>query len=394
MLQDEVGDYARVPVRPRGKLLAALPRAPPSWRRTRLSLARLGAYFCRALGSLVRKEVEKLKSVRSVTAASNIGTPVRPTTAVIDAEVGVFQEAFNRRSFAFPHRLANHPLFTIPRLADAAQAVLDKGDGERFVVFDAKSFEAGTGFGTTSARNRLPESVRRLPEGRTWLKISSANEADPDYAEVLRQIIHDISELTGRDLVSEITWSSLTVFMASPGIVTPYHIDHESNFLFQVQGEKDVWLFDQDDRVILSDIEIEKFYAGDAEAARYKPNLRERGTVYHLTPGAAVHHPPLAPHLVRNGDSVSVSVSVGFCMRALDRRAKVYQFNNLMRRVGLRPLRPGRSNLRDRMKAAGLEMATKSNAVSREDILFSGFRRVTTPLRLVKNLQDLGNHNR
>ena len=95
------------------------------------------------------------------------------------------------------------------------------------------------------------------------------------------------------------------------------------------------------------------FYAGDVEAARYKPNLQERGAVFHLTPGVAVHHPPLAPHLVRNGDRVSVSVSIGFCTRTLDRRAKVYQFNSLMRRAGLRPARPGQSSLRDRMKAAG-----------------------------------------
>jgi hypothetical protein len=332
--------------------------------------------------------------VLTVTAASNIGMPVRPTTVVIDAEAALFRQAFDRRSFAFPHNLANHPLFTIPRLADAAQAILDKGNRGQFVAFDARSFEAGTGFGAMSAQNQLAESVRRLPEGRTWLKISSANEADPDYAEVLRQIIRDIADLTGRDLISEITWSSLTVFMASPGIVTPYHIDHESNLLFQVKGEKDVCLFDQDDRDVLSDVEIEKFYAGDTEAARYKPNLQERGTVYHLTPGVAVHHPPLAPHLVRNGDGVSVSVSIGFCTRTLDRRAKVYQFNSLLRRAGLRPSRPGQSNLSDRVKAAGLEMATSSNAVSREDILFSGFRRVTTPFRLVKNLHAGGNRVR
>jgi hypothetical protein len=332
--------------------------------------------------------------VLAVTAVANIQTSAPPTRALLDAEAALFREAFNRRSFAFPHRLANNPLFTVPRLADAAQAILDKGDAGRFVVFDAKSFEAGTGFGTMSAHNQLAESVRRLPEGRTWLKISSANEADPEYAQVLRQIIRDIADLTGRDLVSEITWSSLTIFMASPGIVTPYHIDHESNFLLQVEGEKDVCLFDQDDREVLSDIEIEKFYGGDAEAARYKPNLQERGTVYHLTPGVAVHHPPLAPHLVRNGDGVSVSVSIGFCTQTLDRRAKVYQFNSLMRRAGMRPGRPGQSHLRDRAKAAVLELATRSNAVSQEDILFSGFRRVTTPFRLVKNLQALGNHSR
>jgi hypothetical protein len=240
----------------------------------------------------------------------------------------------------------------------------------------------------------LSASVRRLSEGNTWLKITRANEADPEYAEVLRQIILDLADLTGRDLVSEITWSSLTIFMASPGIVTPYHIDHESNFLLQVQGEKDVYLFDQEDQEVLPDTEIENFYTGDAQAARFKPNLLERGAVFHLTPGSAVHHPPLAPHLVRNGDGVSISVSIGFCTRTLDRRAKVYQFNSLMRRAGLRPARPGNSNFRDRMKAAGLEMATSSNAVAREDIMFSGFRRVTSPFKLIRSLRGVGNQIR
>ncbi|HEY1781871.1 MAG TPA: hypothetical protein VGG79_15830 [Roseiarcus sp.] len=320
--------------------------------------------------------------------ASKIDDSLPPTTALIDAEAALFRDAFDRRSFAFRHRLANHPLFTIPRLADAAQAILNKGGGGRFVAFDAKLFGADTRFGTMLPSDQLTESVRRLATGRTWLKISSANDADPRYADVLKEFIHDIGSLAGHDLSSEITWSSLTIFMASPGIITPYHIDHESNFLLQVQGEKDVCLFDQDDRDVLSDIEIERFYAGDVEAARYKPDLQERGTVYHLTPGIAVHHPPLAPHLVRNGDSVSVSVSIGFCTRALDRRAKVYQFNGLMRRAGLRPTRPSRSKFRDRVKVGVLEMATKSNAVSREDILFSGLRRISRPFRLVRKREE------
>jgi hypothetical protein len=340
------------------------------------------------------KEGEKLGNVLVVTTGSNLKISVRPPTLLVDTDAALFRESFDRRSFVFQHRLANHPLFTLPRLADAAQAILEKGDAGRFVVFDAKSFEAGSGFGTTSTSHQLSESVRRLPDERTWLKISSANEADPDYAEVLRQIIADISVLTDRDLASEITWSSLTIFVASPGIVTPYHIDHESNFLLQVEGEKDVYLFDQDDRDVLSEVEIEKFYAGDPEAARYKPDLQERSTIYRLTPGAAVHHPPLAPHLVRNGERVSISVSIGFCTRTLDRRAKVYQVNSLMRRAGLRPARPGQSKFRDRVKAAGLEMASNSNAVSREDILFSGFRRVTTPFRVVKNLYGVDHHIR
>ena len=293
--------------------------------------------------------------------------------------------AFNDASFVFNHRLAGHPLFTLPRLAEAAQAMLDRGDRGRFVVFDARSFSPGSGFGGDRPQERLATTVRKLEEGRTWLKLSGADAADSAYAEVLRDVIDDLAALTGQDLATEITWSSLTIFMASPGIATPYHIDHESNFLLQVQGDKDVCLFDPGDREVLPVREIEQFYLGDPEAARYRPELQARGTVHRLSAGLAVHHPPLAPHWVRNGDAVSISVSIGFCMRALDRRAKVHQANSLLRRAGLRPAAPGGSALRDRCKSIGLEWATRRSP-AREDILFSGVKRASAALGRARRL--------
>lgn len=310
-----------------------------------------------------------------------------PGSTVFVADAESFRRDFGQRAFAFQHRLADHPLFAIPRLADTAQAILDRGNAGGFVVFDAKAFATASGFGMPSQRDRLAETVRRLAEGSSWLKLVSVNEVDPAYSEVLRQIIRDVSELTGRDLAAEITWSGLTVFMTSPNATTPYHIDHEPNFLLQVLGEKDVCLFDQNDREVLSEANIERFYCGDPQAAHYNPDLQSRGIMYRLVPGLAVHHPPLAPHWVKNEDRVSVSVSVSFCMRSLDHRAKIYQANRLLRSIGLRPARPGQSPLRDRLKAAGLQIATKPHAVSREDILFSGFRRLTSPLRLARRLR-------
>ena len=315
--------------------------------------------------------------------AIGVAPGIRPGR-VIDGNPEQFA-AFNRASFRFHHRLAGHPLFTLPRLAEAAQAMLDRGDRGRFVVFDARSFSAGSGFGGDRPQERLAATVRNLDEGRTWLKLSGADAADPAYAEVLREAIDDLAALTGQDLANEITWSSLTIFMASPGIATPYHIDHESNFLLQVQGDKDICLFDPDDREVLPTHEIEQFYLGDPEAARYRPELQARGTVHRLSAGLAAHHPPLAPHWVRNGEAVSVSVSIGFCMRALDRRAKVHQTNSLLRRAGLRPAAPGGSALRDRCKSIGLEWATRRSA-AREDILFSGVKRASAALGRARRL--------
>jgi hypothetical protein len=306
---------------------------------------------------------------------------------LVGNEPSLFTENLNKRPFLFNHGLADHPLFSLSRLAEAAEKMLANGGRDRFVVFNAKAFGAGSGFGEIAAHDQLAQTVRGLADGRTWLKLSSANEADPAYAEVLQQIVGDLSGLSGRDLASEITWSSLTIFLASPGVVTPYHIDHESNFLLQVQGSKDVFLFDQDDRDVLSEGEIERFYAGDEQAAHYRPDMETRGQSFHLSPGTAVHHPPLSPHWVRNGENVSVSVSIGFCMRSFDRRAKIYQMNDLLRHVGIRPTPPGRFPMRDRLKAAGLEFATKHGAVSREDILFSGIRQIKAPLRFASRIR-------
>jgi len=44
------------------------------------------------------------------------------------------------------------------------------------------------------------------------------------------------------------------VIVSAPGAVTPYHNDHEQNILFQIQGGKDVYLYDQSDCSILPQV--------------------------------------------------------------------------------------------------------------------------------------------
>jgi hypothetical protein len=232
----------------------------------------------------------------------------------------------------------------------------------------------------------LSETIRQLGEAGAWLKITSANAVDPAYEALLQQLLQEIEALAAVPLRQEITWSTLTVFMASPHIVTPYHIDHESNFLFQISGQKQLTLFDPNDRGLLSENEIENFYRGDFEAAQWREELQLRGSAYQLVPGAVVHHPPLAPHWVQNGDNISISVSIGFCMQSLDRRARIYQVNHFLRRFGLQPSPPGRSRLRDRIKIAGIGMISKSSPKTPEEILFSGTDRLLAPRRVMKKL--------
>lgn len=306
------------------------------------------------------------------------------TAPLLDAAPEQFRGKFNIESFMFRHNMAGHPLFELPRLATLAECMLQRGDTRKFVALGGKTNTAATKFTAMPPQERLAATVRELAGANAWLKISSADVADAEYSAVLQQALREIEELAGMPLRREITWSSLTVFLASPHVVTPYHIDHESNFLLQIHGAKDVSLFDPNDRQLLPEAQIESFYSGDLQAAQYREELQSRGTVYPLVPGTAIHNPPLGPHWVQNGADVSISVSIGFCMRSLDRRARVYQVNHYLRKVGLGPTPPGRSTLSDRLKIAGIGMLSKSNPTTPDEILFSGVERLSGPPRKVR----------
>ncbi|MGO8858429.1 MAG: cupin-like domain-containing protein [Steroidobacteraceae bacterium] len=303
---------------------------------------------------------------------------------LLSAQPLEFRQKFNVKPFQFKHTFANSPLFSLSHLAVVAERMLARGDLEKFVARSAKTALCDARFKDMPLKAKMAETVGQLAESKIWLKISSAHTADPEYNEFLQQVLREVEELSDQPLHEMITWSALTVFLASPGVTTPYHIDHESNFLFQVQGSKDVSLHDPNERDVVPEVQLERFYAGDFEAAQYRPELQYRATVFHLDPGRAVHHPPLAPHWVQNGNDVSVSVSIGICLQSIDRVARVYQVNHLLRRCGLEPTPPGKSKLRDGLKKAGIGMISKSNPSTPDEILFSGLTRLSKPPRAIK----------
>ena len=135
-------------------------------------------------------------------------------------------------------------------------------------------------------------------------------------------------------------------FITSPGRVTPYHIDRECNFLLQIRGEKNLYVFDRNDEEVLPITEIERFWAVDNNAAVYKPQFQNRASTYRLVPGNGVHIPVNNPHWVQNDNNVSISLSVNFTWKDWE-RANVYRANYLMRKFGMSPTPPKQSRLLD-----------------------------------------------
>jgi hypothetical protein len=306
-----------------------------------------------------------------------------PRARAFENNVPLFSEQFNRSSFGFSHNLAAHPLFELPRLVELAKAL-----GEKQIAFYSSELPIDQGWKRKLPRQLLPveEAIARISESGSWVLLKSVQN-DPQYGALLGDCVEELERLTAVPLSREITWIDAYIFLASPGSLTPYHIDHEANFLLQIHGQKDVSVFDPNDRSVLTEQEIERYYVGYMNGAKYREENQCKAKVYRLTPGTGVHHPMRAPHWVQNGDSYSVSLSINFCLRQYDRQAKIYQANHYLRKLGIRPTPPGASPLRDAAKVFALSPPRVRKPRNKYELLRYGIAPAIALRRAVKQLK-------
>jgi Cupin-like domain len=317
--------------------------------------------------------------------SSNFGQRFHLPEQILDSDRKDFCDNFNQKSFEFSHNLAEHPLFEIPRLVELANTIASKHDRNKVVCLSS-NIQPDRKWSDMAPKEQITETIANIEKSGSLVVIKSAH-LDPDYKILMDRILAELEDLTGVPLQKEITWSETYVFISSPNSITPYHIDHESNFLFQIKGEKDVHLFDPFDRSILTEREIEEYFAYDLQAATYREENQNKANIYHLIPGKAVHHPSLAPHWVKNSNNVSVSLSINFCMRSIDLNARVYQVNHFLRKLGINPTPPGHSVIKDRAKMTAMGMFAKSKPDIKNDVVFSGVLRFKELFKYVsKNL--------
>jgi len=258
-----------------------------------------------------------------------------------------FRSHFNRRPFLFGHRLAHHPLFELPRLAALSRALhgrwIEYNDGRLPVSVPNQADIVYTGLTTE-------ESIRRTHEVCSWVALKRT-EQFPEYAAVLDACLDEIAPLAA-PLEPGMCEREAAIFVSSPLSVTPYHVDHEINFLLQLRGSKTVHVFDAGDRQVLTERELEQYFCGTGllRNLRLRRQYAHRARVFELRAGMALHIPSTAPHWVENGAQTSVSLSVSFKTRALLRRADVHRMNALLRRLGFEPSRCSAYPARDYLK--------------------------------------------
>lgn len=245
---------------------------------------------------------------------------------------------FDRHPFRFEHELAHHEALKFESLRDIVLSL------PRDQVFATR---ADLKIDADFDRAHIDHAIEHTLEA-TLADMATTNSyvmvRQPDSHPRLRPILELLQEEV-RQHIARLTGSSspgrvrlhdpmLYLFISSPNSVTPFHVDRYSTLLLQLQGQKDVMIWERDDRDTVTEEELEFLFGQPyVKNPSYKANQVREPNVIHLTKSQAVHIPFTAPHSVKNGNEVSVSLSFICQTEAALRDANAYRFNYAMRRV-------------------------------------------------------------
>jgi len=283
-------------------------------------------------------------------------TDARPVASIFEAGNPGFRENFDEKPFEFSHCFtADHPLFQLSRL----RRLLENPVTRPGVYFDAGDIGIGQRWDSVPERKQtLEETFDRVDNAGAWILMKRVQH-DPDYNQLLVQCLDEVQRLSGRQIDQDKKSQEAIIFLTSPHRVTSYHIDRECNFLMQVRGDKEISVFDRNDRDVLPEAELETFWSKDNNAGVYKPQYQDRAHVFVMRPGTGVHIPVNSPHWLKNGNNVSVSLSISYQYKDW-RRKYVFQANYYLRRMGINPTPPGKSALLDNAKRLVVQVGLNS----------------------------------
>ena len=280
-----------------------------------------------------------------------------------DLDKPTFARLYNKTPFMFQHQLAVHPLLSLSSVLDLAQrharAEVLHWDGSIPVTADIDVASK-----THTARLSLEDAIDNIETAGSYVLIRNA-QLDPAVGALVNEVLDEIQRLT-EPMDSGMCDRIAYIFIASPGSVTPYHMDRDINFLFQIQGKKRIYVCDPMDRSVLPEEGLETLFADwTARRPEYKPEYADKARIFELEPGNGVHQPFTAPHWIQNYDNVSVSISMTFRSSGSHRKAGVHVFNHALRRVGVTPMPFGRNRILDSLKYQTLEQYRAAKSLLR-----------------------------
>jgi hypothetical protein len=262
-----------------------------------------------------------------------------------DARVA-FASAYPETPIKLSHNLRDHNLLTLPALVALATTLppehVEYNRADLPIGIDPADIPKST--------LDIAQTIHSIEQNGSWLVIKFI-EQDSAYSALLTDLLGELAEVVGKKTGKMMGLQGF-VFISSPGAVTPFHFDPEHNILMQIRGAKVMTIFPATDDRIAPPQAHEGFHMGEHHRnLTWRDDFAPHGTPIALCPGEAVHVPVKAPHWVKNGDQVSISLSITWRSEWSYAEADARAFNAVLRRTGLSPESPKRFPARNKAKS-------------------------------------------
>lgn len=267
--------------------------------------------------------------------------------------------AYPEQPVLLDHDLRDHPLLRLNALAALAtrirpvDAEYNRGD---LPVGIAAEEVAANGLS-------VEETIRSIEENGSWMVLKFV-EQDPLYRALLDETLAEL-EPAIRPATGAMLMREAFIFISSPGSVTPFHFDPEHNILLQVRGRKTMTVFPAGNEELASGEQHEAFHAGGHRNLVWRDEFAAHGQAFELLPGRAVYVPVKAPHWVKNGPEVSISLSITWRSEWSYREQYARRMNAVLRKAGLNPSAPRRYPHQNHLKSLGYRVIDKARRLRR-----------------------------
>jgi hypothetical protein len=256
---------------------------------------------------------------------------------VIAAANDALRRDFPLKPFAIRHRLAGHPLLTLPRIAQLAaelpRDLIEYNSGKVAISQDPDAIP--------TVDLDPVEGGKRIETAGAWMVLKRVENA-PEYRRLIEDALLSVARARGLDSLSDAGFEQIEgfLFVSSPNSTTPFHLDSEDNFFVQIHGEKFFTIYDNTDRRLVSDDEIERSMTKHRNL-RYDESFAPRGIEFHMFGGDGCFVPYQWPHWVRTAGSHSISMAITWKTREVRRANDLHFLNSMLRGLGWPQKPPG-----------------------------------------------------
>lgn len=171
-------------------------------------------------------------------------------------------------------------------------------------------------------------------QGRIWINVIKIQEAVPEFAELLDEVFAEIEEnVPGLGVFRK----SMGLLISSPNAQVFYHADVPGQALWQIRGEKRIWIYPNHEP-FLKRPALEGIIRGTTEEeVHYEPWFDDYAEVVTLKPGDMAHWPLNGPHRVENRDCLNISITTEHWTPEIRRHFAVHYGNGILRQFGWNP---------------------------------------------------------